>query len=599
MIKTDIFVGVCYHKTAPVIATETLRPVQVGAALSKVKLDFAIPDNTGPNISDKNQKWCELTAAYWMRHNVDAEFYGLLHYRRLLSFSSKIKADRSFVWANESDYARFAWDDTVIRNYLSTADIVTPPTYRIHPVGLPDHLLTSYDMYARDHFIEDMDSCLEICRATNPELYPFFLQTLKDTNTRIGNMFIMRRELFFQYTDWIFPILEQTEQRIDSSQYDGYQSRVIGFLAERLTEAYFRYAHAIKSARVIERPVAFAAKPPHPAHVLGELKSAEGLLARKPNSVGNEVEPINIAFAIDEGYAKHAAASLHSVLLHARSPARYRSYVFHKGDLTEASCQKVETVANSFGSKVNFVEIPVDTLRWLPMNRPHISLTTYYRLVMHSFLPEDVRRLIYLDADTLATAALEDLWDTEANGRIIAGAPDEGGVLQSRRLRLSTKHNYFNAGVLILDVDGIRQLDLRGLVLKAFEDNGEFITLQDQDLLNIIFENKAAPLDLRWNVNNRIFLKNELDPAYSDEQSSAAAEHPGIIHFTDKRKPWHLKCYNPYYDLYWFHLNQTPWAETRLESMKRKFKRSLWRRFNASYRKNTADSLSRTETQAI
>ncbi len=599
MIKTDIFVGICYHKKAPVIATETLRPVQVGAALSKVRLDFAIPDNTGPNISEKNQKWCELTAAYWMRHNVDAEFYGLLHYRRLLSFSSKIKADKSFVWANESDYARFAWDDTVIRNYLSKADIVTPPTYRIHPVGLPDHLLTNYNMYARDHFVEDMDTCLQICRSTNPELYPFLLQTLKDTNTRFGNMFMMRRELFFQYTDWIFPILEQTELEIDSSQYDSYQSRVIGFLAERLTEAYFRYAQAIKGAKIRERPVAFAAKPPHPAKVPSELRSAESLLTRQPNAAGKEVAPINIGFAIDEGYAKHAAACLHSVLLRSQTPFRFCSYIFHKGDLTEDSCQKIEAVADSFGSKVNFVEIPVDTLRWLPMNRPHISLTTYYRLVMHRFLPDNVHRLIYLDADTLATAALEDLWNTDLDGCIIAGAPDEGGILQSRRLRLSATHKYFNAGVLILDMDGIRQVDLRALVLKAFEDYGEFITLQDQDLLNIIFENKTTPLDLRWNVNNRIFVKNELDPAYSDEQSSAAAEHPGIIHFTDQRKPWHLKCYNPYYDLYWFHLNQTPWAETQPESIRRKVKRSLWRRFNASYRKNTVDSLFQPDTDAI
>ena len=597
MIKTDVFVGVCYHKEAPVIKTDVLQPIQVGTALSDTRLDFALPDNTGPNISHKNPKWCELTAAYWMRHNVDAECYGLLHYRRLLSFSKKYKFDKSFVWADKRDYARFAWKDDTIRELMSVIDIATPPKYRSHPSGLPDYLLTNYDMYARDHFIEDLEKCLQICRSINPVLFPFFLQSIKDTKTRFGNMFVMRRDLYFEYIDWIFQILEETERQIDTTNYDSYQSRVIGFLAERLTDAYFRYAQAIKNVQTRELTLAFAAKPPNRSQMPATLEVARNLLSQEKFENTANLEPVNTAFAIDEGYAKHAAASLHSVLLRAHTPSRYRNYVFNSGDLTEDSRQKIEDVATSFGAEVKFVDIPVDSLRWLPMNRPHISLTTYYRLLMDKFLPDTVKRIIYLDSDTLATAALEDLWDTEMDGRLVAAAPDEGGVLQSRRLKLSTSHKYFNAGVLVLDIEGLRRIDMKELVLKAFQDRGEFITLQDQDLLNIIFENETVNLDLRWNVNNRIYMKNELDPAYSDEQSKEASKNPGIVHFTDRRKPWHSRCYNPHYELYWFHLNETPWAESSGENMKRRMFRALWCRYNKRYKRNLADSLRNFEPE--
>lgn len=590
MIKTDIFIGVCYHKPAPVVKTEILQPIQVGAALANYKLGFAMPDDTGTNISNKNKEWCEITAIYWMRHNVDAEYYGLMHYRRLLSFSPKVKADRSFVRANERDYRKFGWDDQAIREIVNSTDIVTPPVYNIHPVGLPGNVMTNYNFYARDHWIEDLDACIEICRTANQDIFPYLLQALKDTRTRFGNISIMKRDLFFEYTDWMVNVLEETERQLDISQYDAYQSRVIGFLAERLTEAYFRYAQSAKGAQIKERPVAFAAKPPQPARVSEAITTAANQVAQKVKAPKTQLEPINITFAIDDGYAKHAATALHSVLLNAKTPGRYHCYIFHKGDVTDGSSRKLEQVANGFGAQVSFIEIPIDSLRWLPMNRPHISMTTYYRLVMHKFLLADIHRIIYLDADTLATAPLEELWESDLDGNIIGAAPDEGGALQSRRLRMGATHKYFNAGVLVLDMDGLRKTDLKALVLNAFEDRGEYVTLQDQDLLNIIFENKMASLDLKWNVNNRIFVRNDLDPAYSDDQASAAAQNPGILHFTDTRKPWHTKCPNPYYDLYWFHRNQTPWAETNAEKSKRQLRRWLWRHLNSKYKQNIVDA---------
>ncbi|WP_299775445.1 DUF4422 domain-containing protein [uncultured Tateyamaria sp.] len=591
MTKKNFFVGVCYHRPAPVIKTEILQPIQVGAALAKSKLDFAVTDDTGKNISNKNKTWCEITAAYWMRHNVQAEYYGLMHYRRLLSFSPKVKADRSFVRADERDYKRFGWNDQAIRDFVNTTDIVTSPKRSIYPVGLPGKVMTNYNMYARDHRKEDLNACIEICRATNEDIFPFLLQTLKDTTTRFGNISIMRCDLFFEYVDWMVTVLEETECQLDTSSYDAYQSRVIGFLAERLTETYFRYAQSAKGAKIKELSVAFNAKPPQPALVSEAITAAAKQVAQKVKTPRSPLEPINITFAVDDEYAKHAAATVHSVLLNAKIPERYHCYIFHKGDLTNGSYRKLKQVTNGFGAQISSVEIPIGSLRWLPTNRAHTSMTTYYRLVMHNYLPTHVHRIIYMDADTLAMAPLEELWESNLDDNIIGAAPDEGGVLQSRRLRMSVSHRYFNAGVLILDMNELRKADLNALVQNAFEDRGEYITLQDQDLLNIIFENKTTSLDLKWNVNNRIFVRNDLDPSYSDDQARTAAQNPAILHFTDTRKPWHAKCYNPYYDLYWFHRNHTPWAETKAERSKRKLRRWLWCNLNSKYKQNIADAL--------
>lgn len=598
MITKDIFVGVCYHKPAPVVKTNILQPVHVGAAVATSRLNFAIADDTGTNISSKNKKWCEITAAYWMRHNVNAKYYGLMHYRRLLSFSPEVNADSSFVQADTRSYQKYGWVDQTIRELVSSADIVSPPTYNIHPVGMPGNLMTGYNFYAREHHVKDLDVCIDVARTANDDIFPYFLQSLKDTRSRFGNIFIMKRDLFFEYSDWMLHVLEETEQRLDTSLYDPHQARVIGFLAERLTEAYFRYAQSAKDARIIERPVVYGIRPPQPARASKAIAAAAHRLRQTAGAQKATLETINIAFAIDAGYAKHAAAAMHSVLLNARNPGGYHFYFFHNGDLSDDLHEKLEQVANVFAAQVSFIAIPIDSLRWLPMNRPHISMTTYYRLVMDKYLPADVHRIIYLDADTLATAPLEELWQSDLGDKMIGAAPDEGGVLQSRRLRLGAGHKYFNAGVLLLDMDRLRKVNLKALILKAFEDRGEYLTLQDQDLLNIAFENKTATLDLRWNVNNRIFVRNDMDPAYSDDQAVAAAQNPGILHFTDSRKPWHSKCLNPYYGLYWFHLNQTPWAEKNVEKFKRQLHRWLWCNLNSRYRRNIIEArLHATEPQ--
>ena len=57
------------------------------------------------------------------------------------------------------------------------------------------------------------------------------------------NMFVMRRDLFDQYCEWMFSILEEIEHRVDISDYDTYEARIYGFVSEILLDVWLKTNH--------------------------------------------------------------------------------------------------------------------------------------------------------------------------------------------------------------------------------------------------------------------------------------------------------------------------------------------------------------------
>ena len=82
MADSDITVAVATHKAYRMPIDGVYMPLQVGRALHP-NVDLGMTcDNTGDNISQLNAQYSELTGLYWMWKNCDADYQGLVHYRR-------------------------------------------------------------------------------------------------------------------------------------------------------------------------------------------------------------------------------------------------------------------------------------------------------------------------------------------------------------------------------------------------------------------------------------------------------------------------------------------------------------------------------------
>ncbi|WP_176083554.1 DUF4422 domain-containing protein [Martelella sp. HB161492] len=575
MISKNIFISVVYFRQSEVVRTSYLNPIQAGAAVSgRKRLDGFIADDSGRNISAKNVAWNELTAIYWMRHNVDAEYYGMMHYRRLLCFSSTPPRSLSFCSVGESEYERFGWQDALIEKACAEADILIPQKRPVLLFGMPELELTPLEFYAHQHQAADMALIEEIVREQSPHIYPYLVKVLTGRRVFFNNITVMRKALFFEYTDWLTAVIEAAEKRRDLCDYDAYQGRIWGFLAEYLTNAYVLYAEAVHDAKVKELPLAWGTRP------VSEFKPVKALArARSPQQAGMSAsgngEDVNVVFTIDGKYVAHVATAILSCLQTADDPARLSIFIIHDGTVGQADRDRLAALAETYAARLQFIAFDGRDLRWLPQSRRCGSAVVNFRLALHRLLPETMDKVIYLDADVVAVAPIEQLWDTDLEGCGIAAAPQSAGLLHGRRLRMPYGTRYFASGVLVVDLAAMRRMDFDLALLEIVRDKGSYMVSHVDDIFNLLYCGNVKMLHLRWNATTKLYEENVQEPSYDEAEARLAASEPSIVHFSGTVKPWKRKCVHPLSELYWDYRNQTAWAESWWEQRMRRLFRYI------------------------
>ena len=194
-------------------------PVYVGAEGKDLDLGYT-KDNTGDNISKKNKNYCELTGLYWAWKNIDAEYIGLAHYRRhfCIKGAKGSKEEKVLTFPQAAELVK---DNDII--------LPNPRNYYIE---------TNYSQYAHAHHAIDLDTTRDILCEKYPAYVKAYDSSMKKTIGHRFNMFIMKKNKFDEYCEWLFDVLFELEKRLDISEYNANDSRVFGFVSERLLDVW-------------------------------------------------------------------------------------------------------------------------------------------------------------------------------------------------------------------------------------------------------------------------------------------------------------------------------------------------------------------------
>ena len=173
------------------------------------------------NISHLNPKLNEMTSiwCYWKNLMNDADYIGFNHYRRLFRIEDL------------NDIAEYDVVDAKPILMMFNMSYFT---------GSPIKSIVTTDIksgYAICHKIKDWNKMEALLKKT-PYYVDFEDWRKQNCLTSPCNMFVMKKKIFKEYCEFIFPILFELEKQVDFTGYDNYQKRQLSFLAERLTSLF-------------------------------------------------------------------------------------------------------------------------------------------------------------------------------------------------------------------------------------------------------------------------------------------------------------------------------------------------------------------------
>jgi lipopolysaccharide biosynthesis glycosyltransferase len=243
------------------------------------------------------------------------------------------------------------------------------------------------------------------------------------------------------------------------------------------------------------------------------------------------MEPVVIALASNEGYFPGLYCAVASALSHLNSTRELDLKVLDGGiskHSKDTLCRLVERYEKVV--TVQFVAVDDSLFRDATLG-PAESHMTYCRTLLPRVL--DVPRLIYLDCDVLVFRDFSELFDRELSpGKILAAVPDSQTLTLSddsrtlaSAMNLPAVGRYFNAGVMLLNLDELKKQDFTEKSLQFFEEWRGRYRFHDQSAINFLLHGRIDELPEYWNRPTWRF----------DEQDDNSLEC--VLHYTSSA-PW-------------------------------------------------------------
>jgi lipopolysaccharide biosynthesis glycosyltransferase len=273
----------------------------------------------------------------------------------------------------------------------------------------------------------------------------------------------------------------------------------------------------------------------------------------------------------DESYAMPLATALRSIVEANRSNEPLDVYVLSDHFSANLRQEVIDSLPQGSAS-IHWMAVDLSLFEKFE-TLPHISKITYARLLIPHMFPESVSRVLYLDADILVLDDLGPLWDTDLKGAVVGAVLDP--TMDARIKGRATGNDdvpevqdYFNAGVLLIDLDRWREERISEKALEYLNHHPRSF-FADQDALNLACDGRWTALDLRWNFFHHW---------YTSIRDMTPAERPMIAHFVTSRKPWIPASLSVNAGLYDAVRSRTRFARTGVDKAQ-DLARSVWPRF--------------------
>jgi lipopolysaccharide biosynthesis glycosyltransferase len=254
----------------------------------------------------------------------------------------------------------------------------------------------------------------------------------------------------------------------------------------------------------------------------------------------------NILYVSNSKFASIVATSIASYLNHNNGNNTY--FYIAETDFTSDDKCKIQKLVESYKAKVKFIncEFILEKIEMTKVNKLKGNYIAYIRLFMGEFLPKDIDKVLYLDADTIIVDSIERLFELDMKDKILAGAKDH--ISKKYKDAIGYEGSaYINSGVLLVNLCEWRKQACGDKIFKMMTNYNLVYQFHDQDIINLLFHKDIILIESNYCVflplyswDADIINKMVEESIFTNEELKSAINRPYIIHMTGTivGQPW-------------------------------------------------------------
>ena len=282
---------------------------------------------------------------------------------------------------------------------------------------------------------------------------------------------------------------------------------------------------------------------------------------------------IPIITASDDTYIPFVGTMLASLLENSSKEYNYDIIIISKtNQLSPQNVSKLMDLIHTYPhATIRFFDISTFILNIQLYTPRSFKIETYYRLFIPVILT-NYDKVIYLDGDIIVNSDISEIFSIDLDSKLIGAVQDSiaaGAMLSTlfnlkdyfqKTLKLKNPYNYFQAGVMVMNLEEFRRQNLGPQMIDYAGKNN--CILVDQDVLNLYCQDQVRFLDPGWNVDCNIIGPEvaKCAPLYLYNAFLKAREEPKLFHYAGDNKPWNCSVLD-FSHYFWKYAKLTPWYE--------------------------------------
>lgn len=264
----------------------------------------------------------------------------------------------------------------------------------------------------------------------------------------------------------------------------------------------------------------------------------------------------HIAFCVNNEYANYIRPVIKSIIrFHENDRDKYVINI-----LSDNVSIKNRHVLKEMGNNLNNINIVVhiiDDHKLKNLKKGNWTIHTWYRILLPEILPNDIDRVLYLDADTLVLTNLSHLFKINMKDKSIAASIDYQNLFDYafERCGYEKSKGYVCAGVMMINLDYWRRNNISSKIITWAQQNEDKIKCPDQDSINFVCKDCKIVLPMKYGIMD-CFLTNPIfkENGYR-EQIQDCLNNPVIVHYNGF-PPWYKEYKKHFYYDKWDNFNK-------------------------------------------